>query len=766
MPGRNLIRFLPAIIFIAFVPLSFLFKLPETSKADVLSTGLVAEFLFNDLPDSLSTIDRLGRPASALSLNGENQFIEYSDKIELQEDFSISLWLELTKTDVQQTILLKGEGCPDGNPRFAGMSIHIAIKENNHLIMSVYAPPGGPGDEFFALESKEPLPSTGWHFLAVTYSHADREFRLYVDDRRAGIWLVTKSGRENFSGVYETSASLKIGAAENYCGFIHGYDSFFDGSLDDIRVFSKVLTHPEVNALSDFEIPFSVKYRTTIWGLLLILLFTLGSIPQFLKKVKAVFRNQLAIALIGACSLSVLYYCTFLSQSDFHNTALFGGDSWEYQSMAVNLIEGHGFQRFGRMEKFPVYNFDRTRPELVERFAQGAGTFNAYRTPLYPVFLAAIYKIDGVNPATAKEVQFFLFALIAGFLPVIGFYCWGTKGLVSGLVAGPIFMSECHDKAAVIMTEPLFAFTLLLVVLAAIYFHRRRTLLTAAVLGVALGLAILTKGSIIFVPMIFFGHLLVRYIKTKERTNLHQGLVILATFFLTLAPWSIFASVETGAFVAISSEGETILLDSNNEKSTDGNWHPEWRNNKDFFYAKDQLDQKSSTVRVLNFYLTHYAMIPKMLFNKTVRGFGTFNYLYVSMIGALVLFCRKFTRNKLSVTGYRIYLLVGIILMIATAFEFGTDHPAAPWIKTGILILFLLLYFTKWAYEKIPVIFFILFVNFLLITLILYGAPRLIEVIDFLFILSGIYCMVRVASLIFSSINEGLQVPQLSRKAI
>jgi len=38
--------------------------------------------------------------------------------------------------------------------------------------------------------------------------------------------------------------------------------------------------------------------------------------------------------------IASVYYAVFLQIADLKDTAIFGGDTWEYQSMAVNFAKG------------------------------------------------------------------------------------------------------------------------------------------------------------------------------------------------------------------------------------------------------------------------------------------------------------------------------------------------------------------------------------------------------------------------------------------
>jgi len=76
-----------------------------------------------------------------------------------------------------------------------------------------------------------------------------------------------------------------------------------------------------------------------------------------------------------AVVLALIYgYSAFLDLS-IPDTAFFGGDTWEYQSIAVNFAEGKGF-RFGGLLPFDAYAFDTADPAYFQRFVE-AGPLEA-----------------------------------------------------------------------------------------------------------------------------------------------------------------------------------------------------------------------------------------------------------------------------------------------------------------------------------------------------------------------------------------------------
>src|SRR5262249_21388256 len=87
--------------------------------------------------------------------------------------------------------------------------------------------------------------------------------------------------------------------------------------------------------------------------------------------------------------LASIYYLVWLFVADMKDTAFFGGDTWEYQSMGVNFAKGHGIQKFGAMESFDTYKFQAVTPlpPYYTDFFLNAGQDDFDRPPAYPIFL-------------------------------------------------------------------------------------------------------------------------------------------------------------------------------------------------------------------------------------------------------------------------------------------------------------------------------------------------------------------------------------------
>ena len=195
--------------------------------------------------------------------------------------------------------------------------------------------------------------------------------------------------------------------------------------------------------------------------------------------------------------------------------------------MAVNFAKGHGIQKFGQIEKFDQYKFDRQDESLLTLFENSSydvytglniGRNNFYRTPGYPLFIGIIYKLFGVSPWIAKQIQLILLIVISSFLPWIGTYFWGRTGFWSGFAAGVLYISMYYNRARSNFDgTSYFIFHLSFVIIAFINFMKgKSTFLSCVLLGASLGLSLLVKGSLIFLPFLFAAGMLWQAYKQKS----------------------------------------------------------------------------------------------------------------------------------------------------------------------------------------------------------------------------------------------------------
>ena len=475
-------------------------------------------------------------------------------------------------------------------------------------------------------------------------------------------------------------------------------------------------------------------------------------IPSHLKD-----RN---VKLIFSILLMCFYFIIFsrITRSVFTDTAVVDGDSRDYQSLGVNFAKGHGFPKNGPFEDAKQYKFDSVKDSTVmKRFMKQLNTNNFYRTPGYPLFVGIIYKIFGVSPFIVKYIQLLLLIIVAGFLPWIGYHFWQNNGFISGLIASPLYIINNYLTAANILSESLITFSLFLILILYIYSESRKTTFSFGMLGISFGIGLLIKGSLIFIPPLFFLYLGIKYYKTPNKKDLKKILIIFSFFVLTILPWSLYASLKTNSFVLLSTQTEKIIMHSNNEDCIDGDWHHEWKNigGEKYFYTHDGMENASSSSRVLNFYNQNINLLPEIMIGKIQRGFASFTsfllilLLYIVEFYALLL--NKYFKNIAIHLFYVFFSIVFIVLLLGFKFNLPFNFNC---IKMLFLLILPSLFFFREKLFKVPVLFYIYFINLLLITIIFSGEPRYVGVMSFIFILISIQYSVELILSLFQNNNE------------
>jgi hypothetical protein len=463
--------------------------------------------------------------------------------------------------------------------------------------------------------------------------------------------------------------------------------------------------------------------------------------------------------------LAIAYSVWMFSTHDLPTRAFYGGDSWEYQSMGVNLATGHGFMKSGAVEPFERYVFDApqdTLPQFAE-LGRNGGTDDFYRTPAYPVFLAAVYSVVSVRPDVAMGVQLALLIAVAAALPLLTERLLGRSGFLAGILGGALLLRYSASSALEILTEPLTTVACFLVLAAwSRLCDRPRDPVSAGLLGLSLAFALLTKGSLLFLPPLLIGYLVVRAARRKAFTWTVVAAVTVSLFVPVVA-YSAYASARVGRPVFLSTQGPAVLLDGNNELSIEnGGWQPGWRDNPRSFYSRAlSVDPAASPyVLVARFYASNVAVIPRIAYNKMRSAIGRF----VTPVFAASLLLLAFTLGvalsssqgertwrRVLVSGFAL-ALAGYAAIASASADVPRDGLLAAcvvaWLLAGATALrargYRLRIRSLWERpETAGMVLFAL--NFLLLTLATFGEARFLKPGFLLFGSVGAFMFVRVA---------------------
>lgn len=192
--------------------------------------------------------------------------------------------------------------------------------------------------------------------------------------------------------------------------------------------------------------------------------------------------------------------------------------------------------------------------------------FNAssYRPPLYPLFLAGVYKLFGATPAHAYFSQ-----SVLGTLMLVALYWLGrlafNKQTALIAVALCAFYPPMIGYCGVLLSEILFI-TLLLTALASTLWAFRGNA-CHWLPGILWGLTALCRPMGLLLCVI---SLVLAVLLKLENARLKKSLLIIGVALLTLSPWTIRNYVEYREFVLLDSSLGVNMVVGNNEFSRHG----------------------------------------------------------------------------------------------------------------------------------------------------------------------------------------------------
>jgi hypothetical protein len=230
---------------LGFLAIMANFVIQVHAQPSFVTNGLVAYYPFSGNADDASgnglngtnngatlTADRFGKPASAYSFDGSTSFIsiDSSPLLQLSTNLTISFWMNSASGGM---MICKGnEECAYS----VGGSVSSGIGFNHQNINNM-------------VFSKSPLPSNMWFQVVCTLNSTDA--RIYIN------------GQLNNSGTGETlgtgTGALTIGKINS------GLPSYYQGSLDDLRIYNCALSADEVQQLYLFEAPPIINIQTAVY---------------------------------------------------------------------------------------------------------------------------------------------------------------------------------------------------------------------------------------------------------------------------------------------------------------------------------------------------------------------------------------------------------------------------------------------------------------------------------------------------------------------
>jgi hypothetical protein len=204
--------------------------------APPVPTGLVAAYGFDEAsgttaldasgsgnPGTISGATRVtGRAGGALSFDGVNDWVTVADaaSLDLTTGMTLEAWVNPTQLNgLWRTVLLKETG---GGMAYALYAGDDAGRPSGHVWSTSELDAHGPAA----------LPLDTWSHVAMTYDGAT--VRLYVGGTQVATRAATGAARV-------TTGALRIGGNAVWA-------EWFAGRIDEVRVYNRALTAPQIQA--------------------------------------------------------------------------------------------------------------------------------------------------------------------------------------------------------------------------------------------------------------------------------------------------------------------------------------------------------------------------------------------------------------------------------------------------------------------------------------------------------------------------------------
>lgn len=190
-------------------------------------------------------------------------------------------------------------------------------------------------------------------------------------------------------------------------------------------------------------------------------------------------------------------------------------DSGKYLQPAVNLLNGFGFSQ---------------EP-------QAPFTPDTVATPVYPLFIAVLYKLFGESYFAIGLLQVILSAITAGLVYLLGCYLIPEiETRLGGIWFALSLVSITH--AVFILTETVFSFLLLGAVGFVVVYWKRGQIRWLLIAGVVMGITILCRPIALYYPLV--AAVLIGMIHLRKwKRALSAAAAFLGASVLIVSPWAV-----------------------------------------------------------------------------------------------------------------------------------------------------------------------------------------------------------------------------------
>jgi len=180
--------------------------------------------------------DRLGNPNSAYSFDGIDDYINIGNNVKPPFPVTVCAWIKTNASDAGQIIFRNDR--VDSSSYRNGLMVWIAGDAT--VAAGVYSGYSSGSTRASVYTAEPVITENQWHFLTfILISYNNME--IYNN----GVKLETVLGTG-------TGTSMTYSSADGVMGFSKGWDgnvNFLNGTLDDVMVYNRILTEPEIQAI-------------------------------------------------------------------------------------------------------------------------------------------------------------------------------------------------------------------------------------------------------------------------------------------------------------------------------------------------------------------------------------------------------------------------------------------------------------------------------------------------------------------------------------
>jgi 4-amino-4-deoxy-L-arabinose transferase-like glycosyltransferase len=211
--------------------------------------------------------------------------------------------------------------------------------------------------------------------------------------------------------------------------------------------------------------------------------------------------------------LAALIHSIMLSAVIEHPERAIRRDSEDYIQIARNYLAGHGFSRQIEPPYFP----------------------SAVRTPVFPLVIAFIYQLFGINNLALVLAQVVMSLLTVGLTYWLGLLLFSEAEAWIGALLYALSSAQAV-YAVFIMSETLFSLLLILELLCLVLYRQRKQTAWLAAAGIMTGLTILCRPVAAYFPVLAAG--LVWLLEPANWRKVLLGMItLLIACILVVGPW-------------------------------------------------------------------------------------------------------------------------------------------------------------------------------------------------------------------------------------